>query len=421
MRKILSIIFAIPAAASLLIALAALFTLFSRDGAPVALVVFALLFLLFGFIAVLLWPLTPEQRAKLGARKTERSTPSAPSPAQPTHVRDAGVRPVDSLRRRPAYAARIDCDYVAIDTETTGLSNSDAITDIGAVFVKNGKIIHEYSQLVNPLLPIPVEITALTGITNEMIAKAPTIDQVLPNFLALVQSAPILGHNINFDIRMLRNAARKIGIDDIDNDLIDTMLQSQNLFPQASTHSLQAVMLRLGIHEKEEHRALADARMTYRCYEKMLTMHNAQPLDPETEALALAIKKQRTSAALRGRYLNGIDTTPKNPQPEGTLIPAERGVETVGEEKHQDALARYGVGSWLWVHAHMGVIETGKYAGQPTICFDLDGEEICHLTALQASRHLADMPKSGEGVCLSHIAMRKKLELRVEFPAVRAA
>ncbi|NMM92864.1 3'-5' exonuclease [Bifidobacterium oedipodis] len=171
-------------------------------------------------------------------------------------------------------------DYVALDLETTGLNpSSSAITEIGAVRVRGGRIIDRFQQLINPLRPIPSRITALTGITNEMVAGLDPIDEVFPRFLSWIAEPgaenertagePIVGHNVSFDLRFLNyNAQRIAGVDFACVDY-DTMQISRTLFPDCRHHKLVDLIQRFGIADTEEHRALSDAIQTQQCFEWM--------------------------------------------------------------------------------------------------------------------------------------------------------
>ena len=94
---------------------------------------------------------------------------------------------------------------VAVDIETTGLDpQNDAIIEIGAVRFNGHRVESEWSTLVNPGKPISPFITQLTGITNEMVRNAPPIKGIIQDLASFVGDAPVLGHNIAFDLSFLR-------------------------------------------------------------------------------------------------------------------------------------------------------------------------------------------------------------------------
>ena len=104
-------------------------------------------------------------------------------PSQPNHGAGGRIAMDDAV---------FPTDYVALDLETTGFyPNSCAITEIGAVRVREGHIVDQFQQLVNPLRPIPRQITTLTGITDAMVADLDPIDEVLPRFIAWLATPPL--------------------------------------------------------------------------------------------------------------------------------------------------------------------------------------------------------------------------------------
>src|ERR1700687_2403912 len=96
---------------------------------------------------------------------------------------------------------------VAIDLETTGLDPSTAqIIEIGTVKFQDNQVLETYSTLVDPEGQIPAKVTAITGITQDLILGAPKLRDVLPRIKQFVGDAPLVGHNIEFDLRFLQKA-----------------------------------------------------------------------------------------------------------------------------------------------------------------------------------------------------------------------
>ena len=167
----------------------------------------------------------------------------------------------------------LDDTFVVFDIETTGLSKeTESITEIGAVKVVDGKIIDRFSTFVNPERPIPAEITKLTGITNEMVADAPAITEILPKFLEFCQDAVLVAHNANFDTGFIRlNAERKCGIE-VKNTVLDTLELSRALLPELKKHKLDIVCEQLGVSLEGHHRAVNDAEATAEVFLKFIDM-----------------------------------------------------------------------------------------------------------------------------------------------------
>ncbi|OGO25140.1 MAG: hypothetical protein A2W33_06575 [Chloroflexi bacterium RBG_16_52_11] len=148
---------------------------------------------------------------------------------------------------------------IALDIETTGLDpQKERIIEIGAVRFNGRRIEDEWSQLINPGRPIPPYITRLTGITDQMVLQAPPVKAVLPELVAFIGDAPVLGHSVNFDLSFLRRQGALL-----DNDAIDTYELASVLVPNASRYNLGALAQQLGVPLPATHRALDDARATW--------------------------------------------------------------------------------------------------------------------------------------------------------------
>lgn len=153
-------------------------------------------------------------------------------------------------------------EFTVFDIETTGLSPiKDKITEIGAVKIKQGKITDRYSELINPEISIPDNITRLTGITDSMVKDKPTIKEILPGFLEFVADSPLIAHNASFDSGFIRAKATELGLT-MNNTIIDTLQLSRLLLPGLKKHKLNIVCEYLGISLENHHRAADDAEAT---------------------------------------------------------------------------------------------------------------------------------------------------------------
>lgn len=154
--------------------------------------------------------------------------------------------------------------YVAFDLETTGLSaRSDAIIEIGAVYVEQGRIIRSYSQLVNPGQHIPEAASNVNHITDNMVKHCPKIGAVLRDFMEFIGGAPLLAaHNATFDAGFLLAAAAREGIS-IDPLFFDTLELARKVWPDLSNHKLGTVCANIGYSPKDAHRAEADAQAVH--------------------------------------------------------------------------------------------------------------------------------------------------------------
>lgn len=119
-------------------------------------------------------------------------------------------------------------EFVAFDTETTGLAPSKGrIIEIGAIRFRDGKPVEKFRTLVNPGIPVPEEATEVNCITDEMVAGAPTISQVLPAFESFVGGSPLVAHNLEFDLKFMFYSGSTIT--DRKRKYYDTLEQSRKL------------------------------------------------------------------------------------------------------------------------------------------------------------------------------------------------
>jgi len=164
---------------------------------------------------------------------------------------------------------------VAVDIETTGLNlDEDVIIEIGAVKFNGRRVEDEWSTLVNPHQPISNFITQLTGITNNMVRNAPTLQDVIGDLIGFVGDVPVVGHNISFDLSFLRRShALTSNID------IDTYELAAVLMPTASRYNLSALAQQLGILLPATHRALDDARVTHRVFIELVEKAHDLPIE----------------------------------------------------------------------------------------------------------------------------------------------
>lgn len=154
-------------------------------------------------------------------------------------------------------------ELVAIDLETTGLDAAqDAIIEVGAVRIRNGEIVDEFSTMVNPDSSIPEHVTHITGIQQQDVQNAPYIEAVLPQISAFVKDAPVIAHNISLDMGFLRDRHKILR----HNLTIDTYDLVSVLMPSAPRYNLNSLTQQLGIKLENAHRALGDARATALLY-----------------------------------------------------------------------------------------------------------------------------------------------------------
>ncbi len=156
----------------------------------------------------------------------------------------------------------LESEYIVFDTETTGLSaETERLTEIGAVRIRDGAVIEEFDTFVNPEKPIPAKITELTGITDEMVRTAPSEAEALRKFMEFCGPNPILvAHNAPFDVGFIRKAAARSGIEFAFSS-IDSLPLARAVLPDLKNHKLDTVATALKLPPFRHHRACDDARV----------------------------------------------------------------------------------------------------------------------------------------------------------------
>ncbi|WP_185732122.1 DEDD exonuclease domain-containing protein [Actinomyces bowdenii] len=161
--------------------------------------------------------------------------------------------------------------FLVVDIETTGgAPGAHALTEIGAVKVRGGRVLEEFSTLVNPGAAIPAQITVLTGITNAMVAGAPAVGAAMGAFLAWADGAApreetvLVAHNARFDLSHLRAAAQHSGRDWAVPRVLDTLALARRAWSRSDVpnHRLATLAAFVGSPTRPTHRALDDARAT---------------------------------------------------------------------------------------------------------------------------------------------------------------
>lgn len=152
--------------------------------------------------------------------------------------------------------------YAVVDVETTGgKAEQDRITEIAVVQVRAGKIVGSWSSLVNPERKIPRYIQRLTGITDTMVANAPTFAQLWPEIASNFVDAVFVAHNVNFDYGFVRAEAQRAG-QTLMMPRLCTVVQSRRFLPGLSGYGLAALATQLDLPLTQHHRAHADAWAT---------------------------------------------------------------------------------------------------------------------------------------------------------------
>lgn len=149
---------------------------------------------------------------------------------------------------------------VFVDIETTGGSyRNSRVLEVAAIRFENGKVVKEFSALLNPGTRIPPFITSITGITEHDIIGAPVFEDIADELLEILEGAVFIAHNVRFDYSFLKQEFAMIGTT-FSPRLLCTVRLSRYLYSDQKGHSLEKLIVRHSIPVLERHRALEDAR-----------------------------------------------------------------------------------------------------------------------------------------------------------------
>lgn len=197
-------------------------------------------------------------------------------------------------------------EYVAFDLETTGLSvDEDQVIEIGAVKVKNGKIAGKYNCIIYPEREVSDFIINLTGISREMLGGGIPLRDGVEGFLSFSEGFPVLGHNLMFDYRFMKTAAKKFTYS-FEKEGVDTLKAARLLLRQLKSKKLGSLCEHYHYVNQAAHRAYDDALATAVVFESMKKEFGAEQKVFVPEQLTYRPKKAQQITAKQKRYLNEL-------------------------------------------------------------------------------------------------------------------
>ena len=195
-----------------------------------------------------------------------------------------------------------DLPVVILDTETTGLDvAADRIVSIGAVRML-GRIAYPHvtlDRLVAPGMPIPAPSTAVHGITDTMVAEAPSFADLHPDIVSFLTGCVLVGHNIGFDGALLRAECARRDLTWDDPPMLDTGHVAAALFPDMTDLSLDAIAERVGVVTRGRHTALGDCLVTAEIFARLIALMADRGAVTFGDALDLAKTPKRMIAQQR--------------------------------------------------------------------------------------------------------------------------
>ena len=222
-------------------------------------------------------------------------------------------------------------EFLVVDTETNGKAGEACeLTEVGAVLVGGGELHERYESLVGVRAPLGRGIQRFTGITQAMVDEAPAAELVLPDLVAQIGSPPtrvLVGHNVAFDRRVLRQACERAGVAWPDPPSLCTVALARRFAPLARQRRLAALADALGVEVETTHRALADAETCARVFCALfpkLCMHALSVRDAITALRPLRPARRRAGATDGGR--GAPRRARATPRPDVAGLPDDPGV-----------------------------------------------------------------------------------------------
>ncbi len=174
---------------------------------------------------------------------------------------------------------------IVLDTETTGLDyTKERMVEFAAVRLENGKIKDEFQTLINPQQHIRKSSIAIHGITQDMVADAPTEEDAMPKILEFIEDYPIVAHNAIFDYTFLNEASLRTTGKELTNTRIDSQQMFKEVYPDLESHGLEALTKKFNVDLTNHHRAMADTMGLALAYPKLKKLY-LQKYDWEVKQL----------------------------------------------------------------------------------------------------------------------------------------
>ena len=165
-----------------------------------------------------------------------------------------------------------DLDFVVVDVEATGAKTPpNRLIELGAYRIRNGSIVDKFQSLVNPEIPIPRFVASLTGISNEMVKRAPVFAELAPQWLDFVSDSVLIAHNSNFDTNFLNHEISRVYPGHrMVNPHLCTVKLCRRVLPELLNHRLDTIADHFSIPIASRHRAGCDALATAEIFIQLL-------------------------------------------------------------------------------------------------------------------------------------------------------
>ena len=196
---------------------------------------------------------------------------------------------------------------VFVDLETTGLSaSSDRIIEVAVFRVENGRLVETFHSLIDPEVPLPLEIESITGIRSDELQSAPNFSQIARELVRIFGDAVFVAHNVRFDYSFIKSEFARLGYEFKLRHLCTAKL-SRYLYPTFKKHDLSSVIARCGFDCENRHRAFDDAKVLWEFYQKI---QNDFPAEQVRDAVRFVMKRPSRPLKVSEETLNALPETP---------------------------------------------------------------------------------------------------------------
>lgn len=175
---------------------------------------------------------------------------------------------------QPEWCADPNQPIMVIDTETTGLDHkTEELIEIAGVRLENGEVVDKFTSLVKPTVPVRPSSFKIHHISEEMLADAPPVEEVLPKFMEFMGDRSFVAHNAVFDYSFLSAAHKKVFGKRWKVSKIDSLEMYRSVFPEDRSHGLSSLLDRFGFESHVSHRALDDAENLARVFPRLAELY----------------------------------------------------------------------------------------------------------------------------------------------------
>lgn len=232
-------------------------------------------------------PASQSRAARSPGKQRDRDSRRRSGERRPMQAGGSGLN-LDPKLKSIIHEALDRSVFIVFDIETTGGNpERNGITEICALKVKDGEVVDRFYSLINPMISIPPIVRKMTGITNQMVADAPVIHEVFPDFAEFIGDSILVSHNTIGDLIFLRHFSKETLNRDLSNFFLCTHLLVEKLCPEAPDKSLKGLSRHFNLSGDQFHRAEADAMQTWELFKVLARKLKERSISRVEQAIRL--------------------------------------------------------------------------------------------------------------------------------------